>query len=76
MASDTSSKMPSSFLEWRDCITVKCRIALTLEYVESRLRELRDSGHPKTREFTALYGDNYTQQVITWFEQASREGLS
>lgn len=53
-------------------MTVRCGIPLTVGYIETRLRELRDTAHPRTIEFAYKYGEAYTQQIIRWFEQAAR----
>ena len=63
-----------TYAQWRQAITQRCNIALTPEYVRSRIAALRDAKDRHTKEFSALYGDAYLQQVIQWFEQAEREG--
>lgn len=65
--------IPSDYQQWRECITVRCGIALTKGYVGARLHELRDPSHPKTREFVGKYGEGHLRQVIRWFETAYEE---
>ena len=65
--------IPRSFQQWRECITVRCGIPLSRTYVASRLDELRDASHPKTREFFGKYGQAHLCQVIEWFETAQKE---
>ena len=64
---------PETYGEWKECITVYCRIPLTLGYVEQRLAALRDPADHGTRRFTELYGEAYLVRIIGWFEQAERE---
>lgn len=68
-----TNPIPASYHQWRECITVRCGIPLTADYIEGRLQELRDTAHPRTIEFAHKYGEAYTQQIIRWFEQAARE---
>lgn len=65
--------LPSSYDEWRHCITVKCKVALTAQYVEQRLAVLRDPGADETRTFRRLYGDGHWRAVLGWFERARTE---
>lgn len=65
--------IPQSYEQWRVFITVRCRLALTETYIASRLAELNDLSHPKTREFSGKYGQQYLTQVIQWFEAAQKE---
>ena len=62
-----------SYDEWKHCITVKCRIPLTVDYVAKRIGALSDERDPTTARFTALYGDSYRLRIIRWFEQARSE---
>lgn len=62
--------IPESYAQWRECITIRCRIKLTDDYIGSRLAELRNAEHPRTIEFSEKYGRQYLNQVISWFERA------
>jgi hypothetical protein len=62
--------IPHPYTDWSHCITVDCGIQLTMEYIRERLEELRNPGHSKTIEFTSLYIQQHTENVIRWFEQA------
>ncbi|MEO1335076.1 MAG: hypothetical protein AAFV29_05515, partial [Myxococcota bacterium] len=57
----------------KHCITVKCKIPLTGDYVEKRIEALCDTQDRTTARFIALYGDDYRLRVIRWFEQARTE---
>ena len=59
--------------DWKHCITVLCRIPLTLAYVEQRLAALRDPDDNGTQKFIATWGEAHLAHVIGWFEQAERE---
>jgi len=65
--------IPSSYEAWRDCITIRCGIPLTESYIQSRLKELNRTDHPKTREFLRLYGSDHLQRTISWFRRAGEE---
>lgn len=62
--------IPRSFEDWHHCITVKCGIPLTADYIRKRLDALNDPKAYETEKFTKLYGDAYRQQVISWFTRA------
>lgn len=65
--------LPSSYQEWKRCITVDCGIKLTRPYIEERLRALRDERDEQTKQFIRLYGKAHWQNVTRWFEQALNE---
>ncbi|PQO33692.1 hypothetical protein C5Y97_15780 [Blastopirellula marina] len=65
--------IPRSYQEWRECITIRCGIILSAPYIRSRLNELRNASHSKTREFCGKYGQSHLNQVIRWFETALQE---
>ena len=62
-----------SYEEWKHCITVKCRIPLTTDFVAKRIAALSNERDPTTARFVALYGDAYRLRTIRWFEQARSE---
>ena len=62
-----------SYDEWKHCITVKCNIPLTADYIAKRIATLSDQRDPMTARFVALYGDPYRLRTIRWFEQARGE---
>ena len=59
--------------DWKHCITVFCRIPLTLAHVEQRLAALRDPADDGTQKFIATWGEAHLAHAIGWFEQAERE---
>ena len=67
--------IPTSYENWRLCITQKCKIALTPAYIAGRLAALRDESDASTREFRRIYGEPHHRAVIGWFERAQSEVL-
>ncbi len=65
--------IPRTYEEWRSCITEKCGIPLTPDYIAERLRALRDPNDKMTVRFRELYGESQLAQTIAWFERAQRE---
>ena len=69
----TVAQSLKTYDDWKHCITVLCRIPLTLAYVEQRLAALRDPADHRTQKFIATWGEAHLARVIGWFEQAERE---
>jgi len=64
---------PKNYREWHHCITARCGLALTADFIRERLAVWRDEKAFETERFRQLYGDTHWQSVIGWFEQAARE---
>ena len=64
--------IPSNYSEWYECITIKCKIPMTQEFIKSRLAALTNSTLPETKKFTSLYGVEHLNRVISWFEEAKK----
>lgn len=64
---------PSTYLSWRYCITEKCKIQLTPEFIGKRISVLANANCEETRRFRSFYGDTYWQTVLGWFRQAQSE---
>ncbi len=62
-----------NYEEWKHCITVKCKIPLTADYVEKRIAALSNTQDRTTARFIALYGDEHRLRTIEWFKQARAE---
>ena len=62
--------IPGNFIEWKECIEVKCGIRLTRSFIQQRLSELGNTQGQQTKEFIRLYGEAYHQQVVKWFEES------
>ncbi len=65
--------IPETYEHWHHCITVECGIALTPEFIATRLSEWRNEKAEKTVRFRRVYGDAHWQRVIGWFERAESE---
>jgi hypothetical protein len=69
----TASLIPSNYAEWRHCIEKKCGLALTPDYIATRLAALRDDRDAHTREFRRIYGEAHLRATIAWFTRAQQE---
>lgn len=66
----------NDFNEWRQAITIRCGLELTRAYCHERVEALLDPAISSTKNFIDTYGEEYLQQVITWFRRASEEAVS
>ena len=62
--------IPVTYEDWRHCITVECGIELTPEYISERISALQNGKDHYTQQFVKRYGDQYLQQVLSWFMQS------
>ena len=65
---------PSDYMSWRYCIEVKCGVAMTPEYVASRVTAFSDPKSQESKRFAKIHGDAWREQVLTWFQRAAAEG--
>ena len=65
---ETAEAFPSNYSSWRHCIEVSCAIALSPDYIAKRIAILADSTHKETVRFKNLYGEEWRQQVLAWFQ--------
>ena len=63
----------NTYEDWKHCITEKCGIPLTLDYIENRIMCLNDSNNYHTQKFIKVWGEAHLHRVINWFEQAKYE---
>ncbi|QJD95458.1 hypothetical protein HH214_06000 [Mucilaginibacter robiniae] len=63
--------LPQNYQEWYRCITVDCKIEPSAEFFKQRIQALLNESDSYTQDFISLYGIEYHQQVVQWFEQAS-----
>jgi hypothetical protein len=59
--------IPQTFEQWHHCITIACKIQLSLTFIEQRLAVLTDDSNAETQNFTALYGREHLANIILWF---------
>ncbi len=69
----SSPSIPSTFDEWKHCITIDCGIPLNASFVQQRITELTNEGDAQTKHFIKLYGRPYHKQIIEWFGRALSE---
>ncbi|MCG8669342.1 MAG: hypothetical protein MI867_07990 [Pseudomonadales bacterium] len=68
-----TSIIPTTYQEWRHCITVICQQPLTMPYIESRIKALNSQNDHMTSKFVELYGEQQLVKTLKWFEQAKDE---
>ena len=64
---------PRHYADWKKCITEKCKISLTKEYIEERIRSLSTEGSLEKKTFIDKYGPHWHQTILGYFHQAHRE---
>lgn len=65
------SVVPQTYEEWEHCITVKCGIPLTAEFVAKRIAALEDDSDHSTRKFIDYWGEAHHARTLDWFRQAA-----
>ncbi len=61
--------IPQTFNDWTNCIVNDCKINLTKEFAEQRLRVYQDNKNSETIKFISLYGEKHLQNIINWFNE-------
>ena len=61
--------IPQTFEEWKNCIVNDCKIPLTKEFAQSRLKVYEDGQNKETKEFVRLYGQDHLNNIIYWLKQ-------
>ena len=61
---------PKHYDAWKVCITKKCKIPLTRDFIEERIRDLSDETSASYKTFVQKYGPHWTQTVRSYFKQA------
>ena len=61
---------PRYYDAWKVCITQKCNISLTKEYVVKRIDDLSDVNSTSTKLFTEKYGAHWRDRILGYFKQA------
>lgn len=54
-------------------IALQCGEKLSQEFINSRLKVLKDTSDPYTEKFRELYGDPYWKALMGWFERAKTD---
>ena len=61
---------PKHYESWKSCITQKCKIPLTEEFIKNRISILADEDSIERSKFIELYGLHWTNTVISYFKQS------
>lgn len=65
--------IPTSYDEWYHCITVECGLSLTSSFIKERILAMQNTDDFRTQQFVEIYGSEYHQQVLNWFQQAQEK---
>lgn len=65
--------IPVNYIEWKNCITNKCEINLTADFVSTRLSALSNSNTKESLNFKKLYGEQHYINILLWLNQAQNE---
>lgn len=65
--------LKQSYQEWKQCIFEDAQKPVTKEFIAQRLAVLKNVQHPEHKKFVTTYGQEYTQQIISYFERALDE---
>lgn len=61
--------IPHTFEQWKHCIIEECKINLTKDFAQSRLRVYQNRNNPETQKFITLYGEQHLENIIKWLKQ-------
>ena len=67
------SVVPTTYEDWKHCITAICGIPLTASYVDERIAALTNSEDFHTQKFIERWGANHHARTLAWFNQAAEE---
>lgn len=71
--SQNEIQIPRDYRSWKSMITGQCKETLSKEFIDSRLKVLKNKGDPYTKKFGDVYGEAYVKTVISWFEHAKND---
>ena len=60
---------PRHYEAWRKCITEKCKITLTKEYVAERIEALSAENSSERKIFIDKYGAHWHKTVLKYFHE-------
>ncbi|GGI23317.1 hypothetical protein GCM10008119_07040 [Pedobacter mendelii] len=63
-------EIPTDFEEWMFCITKKCGITLSPDFLEQSIQSLSNICDTNTEVFIKHYGENHRQATLAWFRKA------
>lgn len=65
--------IPGTYEEWRALLESNVGATVDASFVDERLKALRDPNDKTTETFAKVYGKDYLERVIGWYEQARKE---
>ena len=65
--------IPETYDEWKHCITVKCGIPLTSDYVAQRIAALEDRNDFGTQKLIETWGSEHYARTLGWFREAAQK---
>ncbi len=65
-AANPTRMIPTTYEEWRSCITRDCGIDLTPDFARARLAVYEDATLAETRRFAKVYGRAHLANVLRW----------
>jgi hypothetical protein len=71
--SQNEIQIPRDYATWKQMITQGCGETLTQAFIDERIQVLGNSKDPFTQKFLEIYGEAYTQAVISWYERARHD---
>ena len=60
--------LPQTFQDWKNCITKDCKINLTKEFAQERLKVYQNNKNSETLKFVSLYGREHLKNIIEWLK--------
>lgn len=66
-------QMPGDYNTWKSMITTDCGESLTAEFLDERIKALKNTADPYTKKFREIYGEDYYKAVLSWYERAKTD---
>ena len=63
--------IPYTFEEWKNCIVNDCKINLTKEFAQKRLKVYTNKQNPETKKFIQLYGEDHLNNIVYWLNKVA-----
>ncbi|MCG8528013.1 MAG: hypothetical protein MI748_16640 [Opitutales bacterium] len=71
--SQTEVQIPRDYGTWKSMISNQCKETLSPEYLNARLKVLKNASDPYTQKMVSVYGADYVKVLISWFEKAKSD---
>ena len=66
-------QIPRDYNSWKSMMINQCGETLSKEFIDERLKVLKNAGDPYTKKFREIYGDTYMKALVSWFERAKND---